>query len=104
MEEARKAAAVKISEIQEQMRTCIQALERIKGANAPAAPVAAPKAEPMNSDAVADEISQNLEALVGTTVDHAPKAAPKHPTNDTTTSKFASLNLQFGRNYDPKSK
>ena len=42
--------------------------------------------------------SQNLEALVGTTVDTAPKAAPKHPVNDTTTSKFA--NLQFGRNYD----
>ena len=41
----------------------------------------------------------------GSTVDTAPKAAPKHPTNnDTTTSKFASLNLQFGRNYDPTSK
>ena len=103
VEEARKTAAAKISELQDQMRTCIQALERIKGANAPAAP-AAPKAEAMDSDAVADEISQNLEALVGTTVDHSPKAAPKHPTNDTTTSKFASLNLQFGRNYDPKSK
>ena len=35
----------------------------------------------------------------------APMVAPKHPTNnDTTTSKFASLNLQFGRNYDPKNK
>ena len=104
VEEARRTAAAKIGELQDQMRSCIQALERIKGANAPAAPVAAPKAEAMDSDAVADEISQNLEALVGTTVDHAPKAAPKHPTNDTTTSKFASLNLQFGRNYDPKSK
>ena len=30
---------------------------------------------------------------------------PVHPSaNDTTTSKFATLNLQFGRNYDPKSK
>ena len=104
VEEARRAAAAKINELQDQMRSCIQALERIKGANAPVAPVAAPAVEPMDSDAVADEISQNLEALVGTTVDHAPKAAPKHPTNDTTTSKFASLNLQFGRNYDPKSK
>ena len=28
----------------------------------------------------------------------------KPTNNDTTTSKFASLNLQFGRNYDPKSK
>ena len=57
-----------------------------------------------STDAVADEISRNLENLVGTTVDTAPKAAPKHPVNDTTTSKFASLNLQFGRNYDPKTK
>ena len=112
VEEARKAAAAKISEIQEQMRTCIQALERIKGANAPAAPAAAPvvssvsaETQIFDSDAVADEISQNLEALVGTTVDTAPKAAPRHPVHDTTTtSKFASLNLQFGRNYDPSSK
>ena len=100
VEEARKAASAKINELQEQLRTCIQALERIKGANAPAAPAA--KAE---STDVADEIAQNIEAMIGTTVDTAPKAAPKHPTNnETTTSKFASLNLQFGRNYDPKGK
>ena len=100
VEEARKTASAKINELQEQLRTCIQALERIKGANAPAA--AAPKAE---NDDVADEISQNIEAMIGTTVDTAPKAEPKHPTaNETTTSKFASLNLQFGRNYDPKNK
>jgi len=122
VEEARQAASAKINELQEQLRTCIQALERIKGANAPAAPAAksveapkyeAPKAEPKptkpakpayDSDAVADEISQNLEALVGTTVDTAPKAEPKHPVNDSTTSKFANLNLAFGRNYDPTHK
>ena len=107
VQEARKLAASKIEEIQEQMRSCIQALDRIKQANqpkeAPAAPAAAPAAEPKDdSDAVADEISRNLENLVGTTVDTAPKAAPKHPVNDTTTSKFA--NLQFGRNYDVKHK
>ena len=38
VEEARKAAAAKIEEIQAQMRSCIQALDRIKNANAPAAP------------------------------------------------------------------
>ena len=52
------------------------------------------------ADAVADEIASNLEALVGTTEDTAPKAEPKHPVSDTT-SKFATMNLQFGRNYDP---
>ena len=107
VEEARKAASAKINELQDQLRTCIQALERIKGANAPA--VEAPKAEapkaPATADDVADEISQTLEALVGTTVDTAPKAEPKHPTaNDSTTSKFANLNLAFGRNYDPTHK
>ena len=106
VQEARKAAAAKIGELQDQLRTCIQALERIKDANAPV-PAPAPKAAPapVESADVADEIAQNIEAMIGSTVDTAPKAAPKHPTNnDTTTSKFASLNLQFGRNYDPTSK
>ena len=113
VQEARKIAASKIDEIQEQMRACIQALDRIKEANAPAAPKAAPVEEPKKPEVfdfdksendMVDEISQSLEALVGTTQDTAPKAAPKHPTNDTTTSRFANLNLQFGRNYDPNHK
>ena len=120
LEEARRTASARINEIQDQMRSCIQALDRIKTANAPAvstapttrvAPVvpAAPAtpaapAPKVSSDDVADEISQNIEAIIGTTTDAAPKAAPKHPTaNDSTTSRFASLNLQFGRNYDPTS-
>lgn len=114
VEEARLAANAKIAEIQEQMRACIQALERIKAA-APAAKAAAPvapaaPAEPMadamhyDSGSVADEIAHNVEALVGSTEDTAPKAEPKHPTTDTTTSRFANLNLQFGRNYDPTHK
>lgn len=109
VQEARKLASTKIDEIQEQMRSCIQALERVKQANkpseAPVAPAAKPVEEPApvsNADAVADEISQNLEALVGTTVDTAPKAEPRHPVHDSTTAKFA--NLQFGRNYDPNHK
>ena len=103
VQEARKAAAAKISELQDQLKTCIQALERIKDANAPEEAPAAPA--PVESSDVADEIAQNIEAMIGSTVDAAPKAAPKHPTNnDTTTSKFASLNLQCGRNYDPTGK
>ena len=115
VEEARKAAAAKIDEIQTQMRSCIQALDRIKSANAPQenAAEAAPEGESaqvFDYDAasgdsaadVADEISQSLEALVGTTTDTQPKAEPRHPTNETTTSRFA--NLQFGRNYDPTQK
>ena len=104
VEEARKAAAAKIDELENQLRTCIQALERIKTANRPAA---APKQtgamydydQESRTDALADEISSNVEALVGTTKDEAPKPEPKHPKSDTTTGKFT--NLQFGRNYDP---
>ncbi len=106
VEDARRVAASKIDELEEQLRACLQALERIKTANQPAEPVQAPKPafdydaqESFSADAVAEEISQSLEALVGTTEDSAPKAEPRHPVSDTTTNKFA--NLQFGRNYDP---
>lgn len=124
--EARKAAAARITEIQSQMQQCIQALDRIKNANvtpaaAPAAapapvqaPAPAPAPEPpkkevpaadvYDSDAVVGEISQSLEAMVGTTTDASPKAPPQHPAKDSTTSRFSNLNLQFGRNYDPTQK
>ncbi len=98
VQEARKVAAAKIDEIQEQMRSCIQALDRIKQANQPKAEPAPVEVSTTDADAVADEISKNLENLVGTTEEPAPKAEPKHPANDTTTAKFS--NLQFGRNYD----
>jgi len=91
VEEARIAANAKIAELQEQLRTCIQALDRMKN-ETPAAPAAEAPAD------VADEIAQNVEALVGTTEDVAPKAEPKHPTHEATTSRFD--NLKFGRNYD----
>ncbi len=131
VEEAKKAATAKIEEIKAQMAACIQALDQIKAANVPApvkpapapaavpydfdkeadgaavpaapvAPVAPVAPAPDPADAVADEISSTLEALVGTTEDTAPKAEPRHPVNDTTSRKFE--NLQFGRNYDPTHK
>ena len=109
VEEAKREAAARIDEIQAQITSCLQALTRIKEANAPTAPAAPVQAfdfdqantpaQDNSTDAVADEISASLQALVGTTEDTAPKAAPKHPTVETTTSKFA--NLKFGPNYDP---
>ena len=114
VEEAKRLANAKIEAIQADIRACIQALDRIKGANAPVAPKAAPKAAfdydkaeapagnvSDETDAVAMEIAQNLEALMGTTDEPAPKATPKHPASDTT-SKFG--DLKFGRNYDPNHK
>ena len=77
-------------------------VEEMNGVAAPVAPVA-PVAPAVVEADVADEIAQNIEALVGTAVETAPKPTPKHPTaHESTTSKFASLNLQFGRNYDTK--
>ena len=109
VEDAKKAAAAKIEQIEEQLKSCIQALERIKEANRPVAVTNTPFDFDKETDAaedftaaVADEIAANLENLVGTTEDTAPKAEPKHPTESTTTAKFA--NLQFGRNYDPNNR
>ena len=99
VEEARRTAAAKIEELEDQLKSCVQALERIKRANRPAPVQSAADAK---TEAVADEIAHNLENLVGTTEDHAPKAEPRHPVSDTTTNKFT--NLQFGRNYDPTGK
>ena len=99
VEEAKQMAAVKIDELKEQIQACIQTLDKIKEANAPIHAPGTVSDHENNTDAVADEISANLQALVGTAEDVAPKADPMHPTADTTTSKFA--NLQFGRNYDP---
>ena len=95
VEEAKKAAAARITEIQEQMKTCAQALERIKTANLP---TELPREHAATADAVADEIASTLEAMMGTTDESAPKAEPNHPQSNTT-SRFT--NLQFGRNYDP---
>ena len=113
VELAKKAAAARIDQIVSDMHSCINALERIKRANAPAPVAAAPSAPAFDydrtetgrngvdpqTDAVASEIAANLEALVGTTEEtEAPKTEPMHPVSDTT-SKFA--NLRFGPNYDP---
>ena len=116
VEEAKRAAAEKILKIEEQIKACAQTLAQIREANRPAPAKAAaegakqmydfdkesaaPAVDP--TEAMAEEISSNLEAMMGTTEDSAPKAEPRHPVNDTTSRKFD--NLQFGRNYDPTHK
>ena len=102
VEEAKQVACAKIAELEEQLATCIQALARIREANRPA-PAAVPEYDYENAaedsdpaDAIAEEISSNVEAQVGTTEEDEPVAEPQHPVSDTS-SKFS--NLQFGRNY-----
>ena len=98
VDDAKKAADAKIQAIEAELQGCINMLERIRQNNQPSVPVTSDDAESQ----VAQEISQNLAALVGTAEETvAPKAPPKHPMSDTS-KKFA--NLQFGRNYDPTHK
>ena len=97
VEDAKKAAGEKIQAIEAQLQDCIAMLARIREDNRPSVTAVAADAE----TAVANEISENLASLVGTTEDEFPKMPPKHPVSDTT-GKFA--NLQFGRNYDPTHK
>ncbi len=107
VEEARKAAADKISDLQDQIRSCIAALDRIKEANRPSETFSGAfdfdriEGKDDQTVAVAEEISANLEALVGTAEESAPKAEPMHPASETTTSKFS--DLRFGPNYDSAS-
>jgi cell division initiation protein len=95
LEEARRVTSEKILAIENQLKDALELLGMIRKDNSPAK---APAQVEKGSAEVAEEISQNLEALVGKAENAAPTAEPKHPISDTTSSKFA--NLQFGRNYD----
>lgn len=103
VEEARQTAAAKIAQIEKQLKDCLAALEYIRSTNRPLEPASeteAPQEEttPDEAAVVADEISQNLAAMIGEAEELAPTAVPKHPNQDATT-KFTSL--KFGPNYDP---
>ena len=107
VEDARRTACAKIDDLEDQLYSCIKALQRIKENNKPT-PTGAfdyDRAEghtkASSTDAVADEISANLQALVGTTDDEPPISEAKHPVSDTT-GKFDKL--MFGPNYNPTEK
>ncbi|MBQ4642382.1 MAG: DivIVA domain-containing protein [Oscillospiraceae bacterium] len=109
VEDAKRLACKKIDELKEQIHSCLNALDRIKNANLPlTVPSGAfdfdrvEGTQDAETQAVAEEISANLQTLVGTADESIPTADPKHPVTDTTTSKFS--NLQFGRNYDPNNR
>ena len=104
VEEARRAAADKIDQLTAELNTCIQALNRIKSANAPA-PIASSfydydkEPDVDATDAVAAEISANLESLVGST--EVPETQQVTPD---TLSKFSDLSKHFGSDYNPTGK
>lgn len=89
--EARRVAAAHISKMEQQLKACLEELEAMKSGE-----FSIPAHD--ETKVVADEISQNLVAMMGEIEEPAPKAAPKHPTQEATT-KFTSL--KFGPNYNP---
>ena len=103
VEEARRIASEQIQVMEAQVKACLETLTKLREAECFAAATAAAEDAPKagEDDGLADEISLNLESLVGYAETPTPKVEPKHPVSDTTT-KFA--NLQFGRNYDPLGK
>lgn len=117
--EAAKAEANRtIAQIEAQLAACMDRIRKAKSAEdlapkaapatpaapaAPAAPQVRPQADQTQSeaDAVADEIAQNLEKLVGSAPEEKPIPRTTGRLNrpESITSKFT--NLQFGKNYDP---
>lgn len=122
--EAAKAEANRvISQIEAQLAVCMDRIRKAKtaeelkmekpveapaAASVEAAPVeAAPEkkeqlsAQEATADQVADEISQNLEKLVGFAPEEhpIPRTTGRVGRPESVTSKFT--NLQFGKNYDP---
>lgn len=82
VEEARRLASAKISELQIQMNNCIDLLERIKEANRPSVPrhtrnrLFDPNAAEAKTGALADEIAHNLAMMIGDADDSDMKVAP----------------------------
>ena len=92
VEEARLVAARQIIDLQNQLESCVRLLTEIRESHRPVGPVEEASSEE-NADAIAEEISATMEALVNEPQTQTP------PASDPIDDKF--LNLQFGRNYDP---
>ncbi len=82
VDEARRIAAAKISELQLQLSNCMDMLERIKEENRPSLSrqtrnrLFDANAEKAKTGALADEISHNLQAMIGSTDDDDMKLVP----------------------------
>ena len=82
VEEARRIAAAKISDLQLQIGHCMEMLEHIKEENRPAISrqtrnrLFDANAEKAKTGAMADEISHNLAAIIGSAEDADMKVAP----------------------------
>lgn len=92
VDEARRVATVKISELQMLMNQCIDMLEQIKTENRPSLPRQTRSrlfdtgASQAKTGALADEISHNLEAIIGSADDSDVITAPTKGTTGRYTS------------------
>ncbi len=97
---AAKQTAVKtISVLEAQLEACLGQLRAAKASVESGETISAPEATE-NAGSMADEISQNLERLVGADEEVNPRPAVRPTKTESNTAKFA--NLQFGKNYDPR--
>ncbi len=94
VEDARKAACERITDIQDQMQVCIQALERIKSANRPRN-----DPEPEVKEPKVSEGPDLLAELISGSSEGAAQDTGFQTESADASGKFA--NLQFGRNYTP---
>jgi cell division initiation protein len=82
VDEARRIAAAKISDLQLQLSHCVEMLEHIKEENRPSLSrqtrtrLFDVNAEKAKTGALADEISHNLAAIIGSTEDSDMKVVP----------------------------
>lgn len=82
VDEARRIAAAKISDLQLQLSHCVEMLEHIKEENRPSLSrqtrtrLFDVNAEKAKTGALADEISHNLAAIIGSTEDSDTKVVP----------------------------
>lgn len=102
---AKKATLEGISSMETQLNEILNKLaalkqEALREAPLVAQPVPTTVPNAHTEEEVAKEIAENLEKLVGTTNDTAP-VAPRPARADGSTNRFTSMNLQFGKNYDP---
>lgn len=103
--DAKKATLEGISSLEGQLNDILAKLAALKEEAQKEVPLVAqpiPTTVPneRTEEEVAKEIAQNLEKLVGTTEDTAP-VAPRPVRADGSTNRFTSMNIQFGKNYDP---
>lgn len=91
-----------VAQMESQIRAMSQTLEQLKATAVQPAAAGGDKTE----EDVAREIAENLERIVGTAEEEAP-VAPRPATAHSETkvathsNRFADLDLQFGKNYDP---